>query len=314
MKERSLSALALVIVLALAFVLKVFVSPYFFDAFITAVVVVMTYEFSKIMSKMGRYNNQEISIIASGLMCLVIALSITFGLGFYSLLIGFAVIVFFALVSFLKDIIFKKETDLELRIRGLGISRTSYAFKKAINTVFTLVYPALLMSMMIFLNHFELFTAASKNFGNISLFVLLFAFLIPIFTDTFAMLMGSVFGGKKLCPKISPNKTISGAIGGALACVVLCLSVFLLFNQIESYAVILNSVNLGISNIWKLLIVSLLGSVVCQFGDILESYFKRKADVKDSGKILPGHGGLLDRFDSYIFLVPYILIAFIIIF
>lgn len=314
MKERSLSALAFVIVLALAFVLKVFVSPYFFDAFITAIVVIMTYEFSRMMSKMGRYNNQELSIISSGLLCLSIAMSITFGLGFYSLLIGVAVIVLFVLISFLKDIISKKSTDMEIRIRALGISRTSYAFKKALNTVFVLVYPALLMSMMIFLNHFEHFTSASKSFENISLFVLLFTFLIPIFTDTFAMLVGSVFGGKKLCPKISPNKTISGAVGGALACVVLCLSVFLLLNQIESYALILNNVNLGISNIWKLLIVSLLGSAICQFGDILESFFKRKSNVKDSGKILPGHGGLLDRFDSYIFLVPYILIAFIIIF
>ena len=128
------------------------------------------------------------------------------------------------------------------------------------------------------------------------------------------MFTGSLIGGKKLCPKISPNKTISGAIGGAICCVVLCASIFLLFNQIESINIVLESVNLGIRNIWKLLIIVLIGSVISQIGDIFESYLKRKAGAKDTGRILPGHGGILDRFDSYIFLTPYILLAFIFLF
>ena len=76
----------------------------------------------------------------------------------------------------------------------------------------------------------------------------------------------------------------------------------------------LNDVNLGINSIWKLMIIVFLGSVVSQFGDIFESYLKRKANVKDSGRILPGHGGILDRFDSYIFVAPYILLAFLFLF
>ena len=67
-------------------------------------------------------------------------------------------------------------------------------------------------------------------------------------------------------------------------------------------------------NIWKIAIISFIGSIFSQLGDLTESYIKRSASVKDSGNIFPGHGGMLDRFDSYIFVAPYIFISFSIIF
>lgn len=313
MKERTLTSIGFVTVLILSFVLKIYVSDYFFDALLAFICVYATYEFTKICAKMGKYNNQDIAILFAGILCLLIVFTLI-PLGLYSILVVAALVVFAGIVSFLKEIFFAKSADAEMRIRGLQISKKQFAFVKAINTVFTLVYPALLFSMMFLLNHFEAFVGEESAFENMSLFVLLFAFLIPIFTDTFSMLVGTAIGGKKLCPKISPNKTISGAIGGTLCCVALCAVIFLLCNQFENIAILLNSINLGISNIWKLLIIVLLGSIISQLGDILESYFKRKAGVKDSGNVLPGHGGILDRFDSYIFVAPYVLIAFLILF
>ena len=313
MKDRTLTSIGFVIVLVLAFVLKIYVSAYFFDALIAFIAVYATYEFTKMLARMGRYNNQDVAILFSGCLSLLLVFTIE-TLGLFSLLAGAGLVVFASIVAFCKEIIFTKSANSEIRIRGLQISKTKFAFNKALNTLFALVYPALLFSTMFLLNHFETFVSEESAFENMSLFVLLFAFLIPIFTDTFCMLVGTVFGGKKLCPKISPNKTISGAIGGTLCCVVLCAIVFIICHQIESVSVLLNSINLGINNIWKLLIIVLLGSVISQLGDILESLFKRKAGVKDSGKILPGHGGILDRFDSYIFVAPYLLIAFLILF
>ena len=139
---------------------------------------------------------------------------------------------------------------------------------------------------------------------------MLFAFLIPIFTDTFAYLVGGIFGGKKLCPKISPNKTISGAIGGSLACLLFSVAVyFILYSIPELKAVFVQT---GFA-FWQVMVISFLGSILAQIGDITESLFKRQADVKDSGRLLPGHGGMLDRCDSYMFVMPFVFIAFAII-
>ena len=98
-------------------------------------------------------------------------------------------------------------------------------------------------------------------------------------------------GGKKLT-KISPNKTIAGSVGSFIFSLI-PLIFLSLTNEIY------NDINLA-----QLFIVSLILSLICQAGDLLISYFKRKAKVKDTGSILPGHGGLLDRIDGLIFVLP----------
>lgn len=119
---------------------------------------------------------------------------------------------------------------------------------------------------------------------------LFFALFIVWATDTGAYVFGRAFGKHKLWPQISPKKTVEGAVGGILlACIVAV--VFQLVAPLDHSMVIV-------------LLVTILISMAGQIGDLVESAFKRHYAVKDSGKILPGHGGVLDRFDSLIFILP----------
>ena len=118
-------------------------------------------------------------------------------------------------------------------------------------------------------------------------FTIIYLFSICICSDIGGFIFGKIFKGKKLT-KISPNKTISGSIGSFI------LSLFL----VPIFFFILQSKTL---NLYELTILSLFVSLFCQLGDLLISYLKRKAKVKDTGDLLPGHGGILDRIDSYLF-------------
>jgi phosphatidate cytidylyltransferase len=106
--------------------------------------------------------------------------------------------------------------------------------------------------------------------------------------DTSAFFIGSAIGKHKLCPEISPGKTVEGAIGGLAGSLI--VSVFL---GMLTHIPLIHTVILG-------LLMGVLGPV----GDLVESSFKRYAEVKDSGNIFPGHGGVLDRFDSLLFVIP----------
>ena len=125
---------------------------------------------------------------------------------------------------------------------------------------------------------------------------LVFIFLICIFSDIGGYVIGNIIGGKKLT-KISPNKTISGSIGSFI---------FSLFSIIIlwSYDNFTDDYNFVTNNYLKLIPICLFLSLICQLGDLFISYFKRKAKVNDTGLILPGHGGLLDRIDGVIFVIP----------
>ena len=112
-------------------------------------------------------------------------------------------------------------------------------------------------------------------------------------TDSGAYFIGRKFGKTKLIPSVSPNKTVEGSLGGiACAIVVAVLMVFLYPNKAPDIS------------LFKLIILVAIFSIVGQLGDLVESSLKRHFGVKDSGKILPGHGGILDRFDSLIFVFP----------
>jgi len=124
-------------------------------------------------------------------------------------------------------------------------------------------------------------------------YVLVGTFVLIWTNDSFAYLVGKNFGKHKLFERISPKKTIEGFIGGAVFTVAMS---YLIFTYIE------------ILPWWAWIILALIVSVFGTLGDLVQSKFKRKADVKDSGKIMPGHGGIFDRMDSMLFSSTFVFI------
>jgi phosphatidate cytidylyltransferase len=122
-------------------------------------------------------------------------------------------------------------------------------------------------------------------------FFFLYIISICFFTDIGGYVFGKLIGGKKLS-KISPNKTISGTIGSFI------FSIFPLF-------IFLNLGYLNLEFDSYNILLCLLISLISQLGDLFISFFKRKAKIKDTGKLLPGHGGVLDRVDGIIFAIPF---------
>ncbi|NMD38421.1 MAG: CDP-archaeol synthase [Christensenellaceae bacterium] len=128
--------------------------------------------------------------------------------------------------------------------------------------------------------------------------LLMMVFTISIGTDTFAYEIGIHFGKTPLCPIVSPNKTVEGSIGGLLG--------GLLFTVIAGEIIKLISGSTILPSIWALIIIGLLGSVVAQIGDLFASLVKRHCNIKDFGTLFPGHGGMLDRTDSVLFVSVFV--------
>src|SRR5699024_6247965 len=129
------------------------------------------------------------------------------------------------------------------------------------------------------------YSAITIRGGNLALFI--FILLVVISTDIGAYFVGSLIGKNKLAPLLSPNKTIEGSLGGvAIALLVAAIYLYFFDFQLTDR---------------MMLVMAVILSVTGQFGDLLESSLKRHFAVKDSGNILPGHGGILDRFDSALF-------------
>ena len=124
---------------------------------------------------------------------------------------------------------------------------------------------------------------------SIELFPLIFVILISISTDVGGYIFGKIFKGPKLT-KISPNKTYAGMVGGYL----LSLACLLIITNFIDYKM----------TPFRLFFITILLSTISQIGDIIISYFKRKAKIKNTGNLIPGHGGILDRIDGIIFSVP----------
>ncbi len=151
------------------------------------------------------------------------------------------------------------------------------SFQSVAITLFGFFYVPFTLSHIILISHLG---------GS---FFIWFPFIIAFLTDTFAYLVGKLIGKTPLIPSVSPNKTVEGALGGVLAGLIFSfLYAALLKPEFQVYAIFLG----------------LVGSVLSQVGDLIASKMKRIHQIKDFGNIMPGHGGVLDRFDSLIVTMP----------
>ena len=150
-------------------------------------------------------------------------------------------------------------------------------------------YSGALLSFGLFLRHLPGHADALHGTA-----LVLVPLLLTWASDTFAYFVGRQWGTRKLIPSVSPGKTMQGATGAVVGTVLVAVGYALLLQRFPTYRI-------GIA---EAIALGLLISVAAQVGDLAESLFKRDAGVKDSGTLLPGHGGALDRFDSLLFTLP----------
>ena len=165
-----------------------------------------------------------------------------------------------------------------LAIIGLIIMLFSQREKTILDiviTLFSIIYIPFLFQHIIYLDN--------KIF-------IIWVFVMSWGTDTFAYLVGNLIGKHKLSPNLSPKKTIEGSIGGILGSILI---------------MILLAMKFELEPIWKIITISFFGSIIAQIGDLFASKIKRLVGIKDFGFIMPGHGGILDRFDSILLVAPY---------
>ncbi|MDL2283086.1 phosphatidate cytidylyltransferase [Odoribacter sp. OttesenSCG-928-G04] len=159
------------------------------------------------------------------------------------------------------------------------------AFQNLAFSIYGLVYVSLPLTLLIYIPYMMNDTWRPE--------IIFFPFLLVWINDTFAYLFGVSLGRHKLFPRISPKKSWEGAIGGGAVTVATAL---ILSPYIEGLTFVDN------------IVISLIVVIFGIFGDLLESMFKRSIEIKDSGDIMPGHGGVLDRFDSILFVIPAIFV------
>lgn len=153
-----------------------------------------------------------------------------------------------------------------------------------------------LACMMYVLFGFDAIITIIRNIPYGYLYVWLI-FIVAILSDTMAYFIGNIFGKHKLAPKLSPKKTIEGSIGA------------IIFSTLGCYVF----GKMFVLNPLLMILIGSIGSIVSQIGDLIASFVKRQVGIKDYGNIIPGHGGILDRFDSVILVSQFIYLTLVII-
>ncbi len=274
MKQRIITGACYVAVLAIFFLLREFVNYRIFHLLTYAFLMVGTYELVQMLRPFTERWVGYASLACSGI-SLPVFLLFEYLIGRNFGMVGYAGVIALCVIGASVYSIVKNED-----LKQFGINLLHF------------IYPSVCMLF---------FCLANENaYGFIILFT---AFVVSPLSDSVAYFTGIYLGKHKLCPKISPKKTWEGAIGGIIGGGVGALLVYLVFQP---------TLNIGAP--WLYFVaIGLVSSVVNIFGDLIESVIKRRVGVKDSGKILPGHGGVLDRIDGTMFAIIPIFFAFLIV-
>ncbi len=259
MAKRILSA-SVGIVILIAILLFNDTYPFVVNASVAVICTLSVYEILGAMGISDKYHIVTVSVLFSIAMPL-------YGLGFTWLLLWYVFTIF--MFCFM---IFKRQ-DFDIKSMATIYSMTCLV--------------SISLSFIIF---------ARDDFG---VYGVIFMLVLPWMTDIGAFFVGKFFGKNKLCPNISPNKTIEGAFGG----IVVSILFMILFCLIWQYTSIDQVVEV---NYIFIIIMSFIGAVISIIGDLCFSLVKRGCHIKDFGNVMPGHGGILDRFDSVIFVAPFV--------
>ena len=289
-----------VIVLIAFYVLKLFVSKLFFDALLLAFCIIGTYEMTRAFKDKLHVSQRVVVMIFSALVVLAYALSdfyyadiLHVGLPSgqvvdavgrnYAPHVTFAA--FIAGVSVILGL-------LVFAHQKVSLESTGYA-------ILSYIYPSCFLVVLTVCNHLERYSELA----------ILFVFSVAPFADSLAYVFGRLLGKKlpaKMAPNVSPKKTLIGGFGGLVGGAVGAAFAFFVcfgFTKLEAIGVLSLGWDLEITplNLLFFLGLGVLTSAFSQFGDLVESAIKRKLGIKDMGKLLPGHGGILDRIDSSLY-------------
>lgn len=243
------------------------------------------------------------------LSALIIGCAVSFPLTYFlmadGILITLAVTVISALIVFtLKHNLGEAKPQAEGE-EGEEQIKKGYSLNDMFATVFIGIYPITLFLLFLPINH-----------SDAGLLGIMLTIAVPVMADTMAYFTGRLLGKRKLCPQISPKKTVAGAVGGVLGGIIGAVIVFLLFDFGAVFSGLNNSGSMSLipgnlyGSLGLYIALGLVGGVLGELGDLAASWIKRKAGIKDFGKIFPGHGGIMDRLDSILFMLPLVYIVF----
>ena len=268
LKKRLFTAFIAIPLLYITF----YLGGYFFLAFVIGVSVLSAIEFFSL-------SNVEISSLRRRYIIVICTLLIV-GAYFNPIYLSILLTLFI-----IASVVFEFHTkDFSNCLLNLGIN------------LFTLLYFGWMLAHAILLRNIgnneqiALFASDVQHLANPGFFFIVLVVTCTFLNDTGAFIVGNKLGKKKLAPYISPGKTVEGTAGGIVMSLIAALAVNAVFAGPFPY-------------VWMIL-YGVVVSVAAIFGDLFESAIKRGAGVKDSGSILPGHGGIFDRFDSLIFVFP----------
>ncbi|MBO4323693.1 MAG: phosphatidate cytidylyltransferase [Clostridia bacterium] len=254
MLKRTITAIGIILITAGFLALRL-IDNRLFDIFLFLMAMIGTFEFHRAV---GEKTTKAQEMISYAFVISSFAVAIFFGKFLLATIMIFVAANLFLLI-----------VDIE-----------KYNLENTAISILSLFYPTLFLVTLHFLN-------VEGHYSN-----LILAFVVTPFADSGAYLIGSLFKGKKLCPSISPKKTISGAIGGLFGAILASLLVYFIFGEVIFGTAL---------DVILYIDIGLVCGLLTELGDLVESKIKREIGIKDTGKLLPGHGGMLDRIDGLMF-------------